>query len=332
MTKSTGNVFVRSCQVIVGPGIVIKCRRFPFKDTVATRTFRRAPALFELSGVDIVMAPGADSRRRFERHILHTGFEITPPVAGVARHGPVRTLQRKISRVVIEALDPFPVTGCVACFTALEGPVRLHGRHALRELTPVRIFMTLGATVQLESIFHGGRRDDVRPALVAIDAQHSPMGPGEREAALHVACQGKSGRLESLHVVAGLAPVVLWRVRKLAFVDIRVAYDAGIALEHEDGVGTVRHVALAANDCRMLVFQRKLGRLMYGDGESGRLETSDLMTTRAFSLVGACRKLTLVIVLSVTIHALRVCHRSLEIVVCVAFLAGDGHMLSFQRI
>lgn len=72
------------------------------------------------------------------------------------------------------------------------------------------------------------------------------MGPRKGEADLHMSCQCKRGRAESLHRVATLALVLIRRAEKLALVHVGMADGTVAVHELELGLRAPRFVTLGA--------------------------------------------------------------------------------------
>ena len=140
-------------------------------------------------------------------------------MARFAGNCPVGTLKFEYSGV-IKAVQIVPVFGGVARFTPGRLPVVSGHFHAFRELRVVGIPVTGGAGAILVVIAH--RLRFVRDR-VALGACHCQMRSGQREAALVVSGNGKSGKPERFHRVTTLAIVVEGRARELALVDVFMA-------------------------------------------------------------------------------------------------------------
>ena len=82
----------------------------------------------------------------------------------------------------------------------------------------------------------------------------------------------------------------------------------------------------------MLVQQRKFCRGMQSNRENRGFKSFDQVARATLPLVRALGKLSLVVILFMAIHAVGECHGSLEIARHVTLFAGDGPVLSLERI
>jgi len=134
----------------------------------------------------------------------------------------------------------------VAGFASQRRAVGASLRHAVLELTVVRIGMTCRAT----RIFKMEGQDLVRAArrsrLVTIGAGHGGVGPGQCEASFAMLRDRKSGAMKIAHSMAILAFVEIWCGGKLSIMRVLVTIRAKRKFHLVNGVLAGGKMALIA--------------------------------------------------------------------------------------
>ena len=254
-------------------------------------------------------------------------------MTGFAGDRTVRAFKREGGGAVVETRDLFPIVQRVAHFAFLGRSVRLQCSHTLTKLALVVILVACQAILTLKDVPGWGRRVNTTLALVTTVAENCRVSSCQWEIGFSMKRQGKRRRLESAGGVTILAAILVRRAPELPLVHVLVANHTIIAFEHKHGFGSVGNMAFCALHGGMFFQERELSSGMQGNRECRWLEPFDHVTRRALSLVRTQRKLPLVIVLLlVAVEAFRESHGRLEVARQVAELAGDGSVLSFQRV
>ena len=132
--------------------VVIELRGPPARDVVTARAPVRILARRELSGVRVLMAAGAFFRSLAIVHVSFRRFQVRRPVT-VRTHGsPVRAEQREASRRMIESRHLRPSGRAVTGFASRRRAARPSSRHAIPELSTVRILVACSAGPILKPI------------------------------------------------------------------------------------------------------------------------------------------------------------------------------------
>jgi len=156
------------------------------------------------------------------------------------------------------------------------------------------------------------------------------MPSGQREADLLVTGQREMRGTELGNTVALLAAILIWRRRKLAFVNILMTTAAFRLSDPKHGVLTLWDMAFFALHFGMATFERIAACSMFLNSKSRRLESVHRMTDCAISAAGARQELALVII-GMASRARRVSYRRFEVTASVAFAARHAAVLPEKR-
>ena len=137
-------ILMRTTQRKLGPRFVVKEGGFPLHAGVAVRTARDVP-FGELLSVDILMTIFALAWRGLEVYVDQPDFKIRRFVAIDAGRGAMRAQQSKLRLRMVERRYLLPRLSAVASLTADSRCVGSRLRHALLELSFVRIDVATGA-------------------------------------------------------------------------------------------------------------------------------------------------------------------------------------------
>ncbi len=309
---------------------MIKLRGLPARGIVATGTVGDLFARGKLGGVGVGVAARALLRGDAVVHVPQGSLEVRRAMTVDAFDAAVRAKKRESSGRMVEAREPLPGGGRVATLAARPRAIGAAGFHPGTEFAAMRIGMTCGASAILEAVLHRFCRAHWG-RFVTFHASNGRMRAGEWEARLLVPRQGKMRRAEALHVVAGLAPIQMWRGGELPFVNVLVAIPALCRSDLEERVFALGQMAFRAGYGCVLCLEGVLRRRVLLDAEDGRSKALDRVTRGAFSGIGPGFELARMGVL-VTVHALCVRHGCLEVAFGVALAAGNGLVLAQKRI
>ena len=134
---------------------MVKSRRLPVIDIVATGAVRDLLPGSKLPPMRIVMAAGALHGGVAKIHVVQGSFQCWRPVAISARHCSMRAEQRKLGLRMVEAAQFFPLNRGVTRFASHNPAVRAFCCHLYPELVRVRIVVACGAGAILKLEFHG---------------------------------------------------------------------------------------------------------------------------------------------------------------------------------
>src|SRR5579859_5917242 len=144
--------------------------------------------------------------------------------------------------------------------------------------------------------------------------------------------QRKRGRLVSLQRVAPLARVQVRSPGELPIMFILVAIGAAPKLDLEERVFAFGDMTLRTLHCEVFPFERiSRGGVLFRRERRG-LEAFYRVAPRALRASGPLRKLSVMRIGLVTIHALRKCNRLFEISTRVAARAIHRPMLALERV
>lgn len=202
-------------------------------------------------------------------------------------------------------------------------------RHPGGELSLVRIPVAAFAGHVGEVILPVSSRGRVL-LPVAILADHRRVRAFQRKRGILVLLQRECRRVEAFHLVAVFAPLGMRRAGELTAMGILMTILA--RLERRVIVGIETGCGVAFHASQSLVFpDQRIGRgLMAGLGEGRRLPSRVDVTGSAFTVIGAARKLPLVLVL-MAIHAFFMRDRPSEVGILVAPLARQTLVLAAER-
>ncbi len=282
--------------------------------------------------MNVVVAAHTDGRSRVEGNIFKISAEVWRFVTGIAGNRTMSALKRECRRRVIEPDDFLPIPHGMAHLAFLRRAAGIKGLHSFGEFSVMRILVAGLAILPAEPVDNRRRRKNAGFALVTLVAENCAVRPLQGELALHVPHERKGGGLEALHIMTVFTLVVVRISLELALVHVLVADDAVVIRKHVDGFRTVRQVALVARDLQMFVDEREDGFGMQRHCKHGRFESLDFVARTALSVIGALGKLSLVIVLLVTVHALRVRDLRLEIRAQMTLFAGHRGVLAEERV
>lgn len=167
---------------------------------------------------------------------------------------------------------------------------------------------------------------------MAFRAQHSQVCPRQRKPRVLVLTERKPRWLEALDVVAGFAPILMWRPCELSLVDVHVTVFTLRLLDFEKRILALRslhNVTLFAGHFRMVPFQRVFCFRVFLDGERRRSESLHRVALRTFPAARAAEKLPLMRVL-VAVHAFCKRHRRFEVPMRVAIAARNRSVFAEQ--
>jgi len=176
------------------------------------------------------------------------------------------------------------------------GAVRTNLLHPLVELAFVYIFVTAGATQALPVINEilglklGG-------FLVAIGTDNRDVPARQRKPGLLMLCEGESGRLVPLQIVALIAGIEIRRCNKLTGMAILMTIGAIIKLYPVQRVLAFWNMALRALHTNMTALERVLRRSVLLHGKQRGLPALDLVTSGAFAGIRTLGELTVMSVL-----------------------------------
>jgi len=253
-------------------------------------------------------------------------------MAFAAHHGPVRSQQRELRLRVIEPIDVRPGLHGVTHFAAKRRPIRAPPRHPVFELPLVRVRVTRRAG----AVFKFERQDLVGPPagadLMTITASHGHVRSRQGKPASSMLRNRVCAPMEIHHRVTRLALIVVGCGGELIVVRILVAVAASRELYLVNRVLARRNVALRALHSNVLALQRVPRTVMLLHSKERRFPAIHGMTLRAFALLRAGFKLSLVRIRLVAIVAIRKYKLLLEITIDMASHAGYLDVLSRQRI
>jgi hypothetical protein len=132
------------------------------------------------------------------------------------------------------------------------------------------------------------------------------------------------------NTVALLAAILIWRRRKLAFVNILMTTAAFRLSDPKHGVLPLWDMAFFAFHFGVAAFEWIAARSMFLNSKSRRLESVHRMTDSALSAAGARQELALVII-GMASRARRVSYRRFEVTAGVAFAARHAAVLPEKR-
>ena len=300
-----------------GSLLMIEQRWLPFGAVVAVAAWSLLVGTGELAAMHVFMAVFALCWRGLERNMQHRLFHIRRLVAVNAGYRAMRTHQREVGLRMIEGGHVLPSLRGVACFAACRLARRIQLGDAVREFAFVNVLMASYATQVIEVIRHSLA---VRHGLVAVNAGHRQMAPGECEGYLLVLRDGKRGRLEAGFRVALLAAVEVRRLGKLPLVDIFMAVRTECKFYLIDGISTRRDMAFCALQLCMFFTEWEARAVMVRILISRRFEAINNVTSLAAPSILAFRKLSVVRVL-MAVGAILKCDDRLEVSGLVAGLA-----------
>ena len=156
------------------------------------------------------------------------------------------------------------------------------------------------------------------------------MPAGQREAGFLVTGQREMRGTELGNTVALLAAILIWRRRKLAFVNILMTTAAFRLSDPKHGVLPLWDMAFFAFHFGVAAFEWIAARSMFLNSKSRRLESVHRMTDSALSAAGARQELALVII-GMASRARRVSYRRFEVTAGVAFAARHAAVLPEKR-
>lgn len=332
VTQPARHVLMRAGERKRGACIVVELGRGPAAGVVTRPALHHAFASLELPGVNVLMTARATLGGRLERDLAQAGARsclgIRRPMAIQAAEYAMPPGEREGCGFVIEILQLAPRAHAVTRFAnALTGfQMRLGdcGKLALMRI----LVAALAGDVRKMKLPVRARRSGF--FAVTILARYSGVRALQSELRFLMHGQRERGWMEAFHLVTVFAAVIVRRARELAGVWVLVAVQTSLGGRVIVGVEPGGKMALGAGQALVLSEQRILGRLVAGFLEGGRLPAVLRMAGRAFAVVRAAHELALVLVL-VTVHALLMRHRRLEIRFFMALLAGEPVVLAVQR-
>lgn len=232
---------------------------------------------------------------------------------------------------VIEAAHIGPGLRVVAGLAAYRSPSGARLGHAPVEFATVGIHVT-GSTAKVVEVkrqyFIG---TSTRAFFVTITAGNYRVRAIQRESrfAMHRDCKFRTAKI--IDRMARFTAVLVRSHHELPVVGILVAVPALRKFHFVNRIRPRGNVALGAFHAGVLAQQRISGSGVLLHSKGAGLPPPFCVTFRALPFARPSFKLALVRIGSVTIHAVCVRHRSLEIGFCVATGAGDGLVLSEQR-
>src|ERR1700676_2458583 len=156
------------------------------------------------------------------------------------------------------------------------------------------------------------------------------MSSSENEVRLFVAQQREGRRLVAFKTVAAVASVEVRRSGELPGVTVSVTVRATLKFDLEQCVLAFGNMALGALHPGMSALQRIRADCMFLHGECRRFPSIQVVAGGTLSMIRPFRKLPVVRIGLVTVHALFKSHRLFKVATCVALSAVDGDVLSNQ--
>lgn len=322
VASRTGDILVAAPEREYGL-LVVEERGLPLLAGVARGAISAARA--ELIGVRVLMTLVAYRGSVCELNVQHILLHVRRFVAIGAGYGAMGAFQWKLGARVVELRQLRPLHGCVAGLAPHGLSLGIQFRHAHIKFASVYVCMAGGTSQLLEMVkshFGTGER------LVALIAYHRLVATGQRPTGLLVLGQRVAGGLEGGARVALLAAVGPRCAGKLAFVLVFVAIHAEGKLHLEDRLLAGWDMAFGAFHHSVRKHQREFGLCMIGRREGGRTPTIHRVAALALAAVGALGKLPAVRIGRMTVGALRMTDRCLEVFTLVAGDAVDLQVLA----
>jgi hypothetical protein len=244
----------------------------------------------------------------------------------------MRAQQREFRFAVVKSVDVRPGLRVVASLTSERRPIRPFPRHAIVELSLVRVLMASGAGPVFKFEWQNLVGAASCAKLVTVDARNRRMRARQRETRVSMLGDGKRSAMEIQNRVAAFTLVVIRRGGKLVVMGILVAIAAGSKLYFVNRVLARWDVALRALHLDVFALQWILGCVVLLHSEWGWLPPFHVVAFRALAFSWTGLKLALVRIRLVTVVAVRECELFLEVAVNVARHAGDLRVFARQGI
>jgi hypothetical protein len=155
VAPGTRHILVRTLQGERRSPIVVKVRRLPAIEIVATGAIRDVPAAGELAPMRITVAARTLFRGDAKVHVLQRRFQSGWTMAINTCNASMCPEQRKVSLGMIEAVEFFPLNSGMACLASRSPAVRALCCHSFAELAGMWIVMARRAGAILKPEFHG---------------------------------------------------------------------------------------------------------------------------------------------------------------------------------
>jgi len=284
---------------------MIKLRRLPFRNVMATRAIRAVAVDLELVPMNVFMAANTVFRGHAEANILDTPPQVLRPMTVRAGHHTMSSEERKLRLRVVKFHHVFPGLQVVAAEAIFFATIQGNLLDARRKLSSVRIIMAGLTFEQLKLVLCRWQWKTVCWPLVTLQTRNSDMPIRQSKASLTMPGKCKSAGLKPLYRMAGLTAVQYSRAGKLAVMDILVTVQTSFVLETIERLGSIRNVAFSADD--RFVFSRQwVARfLMMFQGECRWFKSLFHMTTSTFAMIRAICKLSVVRIYFMAIHTKR---------------------------
>lgn len=244
----------------------------------------------------------------------------------------MRTGEREVGRRVIKTRQVSPCFHRMAGFTPGRRAAGVFLGHAIRELSLVRICVTLCAGKAGEPKTRDGRSAVCLFRLVAVCTWNGNVRTDELEASQLVCGEGERRWSEAINSVASLAPIVMRSSSELVGMRVLVAVSAGCEPYLILRFLTCRNVALRARHRSVLALERICRLLVLRHPEARWLKALYRVTALALASVGSLRELSAVWIGFMAISALVEWDGLFEVSPPVTLRTLHAHMLPQQWI
>lgn len=324
MTGGAGNILVRAFER-EGCLLVVKERRLPLVAVVARRAILAVRA--ELVEMRVFVAFAALGGGLRKRNMHHGSLQVWRSVAIDACHRAMRSGQRKLCTVMVEACEVRPLFRRVTGLATLRLSGSTEQSHTPGKLSLMNILMARGATQLREmKLCNGGARH----WLVTLVTRYSHMATCQWKAALLMLRQSHRRCLERVAGVTLLTPIAPGVAGELSLVRILMTIDAYAELDLVKRLRASRNMAGGTLHRGVRRYQREARLRVIGLREDRWRPALHRVTTLAAPSIGPLRKLPGVRIGFVAVRAESVRNRRLEVARLVTGQARDLEVLTRQ--
>jgi len=253
------------------PRVVIEQRGSPLVGVVTADATNRLAVLLELPGMGIDVTSLTLFRSRPEIDMQQANLQVRRLMTSGTRDGAMRTEEFETGGCVVKLRQVAPRCEGMASGATHGLAIGPWLRHAIGELTPVRILVAGRTAETLEAIRRDLQQLRIAALGVTLTASHGNVRSFERESRLPMELERVERRMESLHRMTRLAAIQQRGILELAGVSVAMTVSTLCEFDLEEGRASGWEMALRTLDRRMLPFQR-IGTLrMLHDAKLRRL-------------------------------------------------------------